>query len=100
MSLQKLGWSSFFDAQLTNPSLVPARLIAHGGDRYLVHDGSREMAATVRGRLREQSAFPPVAGDWVGLNLMDTVPRAESLVIEEILERRTAIVRKRAGRTF
>jgi ribosome biogenesis GTPase len=100
MSLQKLGWSAFFDALLTNPSLVPARVIARGGDRYLVHDGSREMPATVRGRLREQSAFPPVAGDWVGLNLMDTVQWAESPVIEEILERRTVIVRKRAGRTF
>jgi ribosome biogenesis GTPase len=100
MSLQKLGWSAFFDALLTNPLLVPGRVIAHGGDRYLVHDGSRERTATVRGRLREQSAFPPVAGDWVGLNRMDTVPRTESRVIEEILERRTAIVRKRAGRTF
>lgn len=100
MSLQKLGWSSFFDALSTNRCLVPARVIARRGDLYLVHDGSREMAATVRGRLREQSAFPPVAGDWVGLNLMDTVQRAESPVIEEILERRTAIVRKRAGRTF
>jgi len=100
MSLQKLGWTSFFDALLTNRSLVPARVIAHGGDRYLVHDGSREMPATVRGRLREQSAFPPVAGDWVGLDPMDTVQRGESPVIEEILERRTAIIRKRAGRTF
>lgn len=100
MSLQKLGWSSFFDALLTNPSLVPARVTAQVGDRYLVHDGSREMPATVRGRLSEQSSFPPVAGDWVGLNLMGTVQRAESPMIEEILERRTAIVRKRAGRTF
>jgi ribosome biogenesis GTPase len=101
MLLQKLGWSSFFDALLGNRWLVPARVIAHGGDRYLVHNGSREMPAVVRGRLREQAAFPPVAGDWVGLAPAEPNRGiADSSAIEEILERRTAIVRRRAGRTF
>ena len=103
MSLQQLGWNAFFQAfwaEVQRP-LRPARVISPGGDRVLVHDGSRELQATIRGRLREQASFPPVVGDWVGLSPADPVqPAAESGVIEEILERRTVIARKRPGKAF
>ena len=103
MSLQQLGWNAFFQAfwaEVQRP-LRPARVISPGGDRVLVHDGSRELRATIRGRLREQASFPPVVGDWVGLSPADPGrPAAESGVIEEILERRTVIARKRPGKTF
>ncbi len=101
MSLQQLGWCAFFHAVWANRSLRPARVISQGGDRFLVHDGSRDLHAAIRGRLRDQENFPPVVGDWVGLALADSSGRdsADSCVIEEILARRTAIVRKQAGRT-
>jgi ribosome biogenesis GTPase / thiamine phosphate phosphatase len=101
MSLQQLGWSAFFQAFWGERPLRPARVISQGGDRVLVHDGSGELQATVRGRLREQASFPPVVGDWVGLSPRDPgQPAADSGVIEEILERRTVIARKRPGKTF
>jgi ribosome biogenesis GTPase len=103
MSLQQLGWSAFFQAlwaEVQRP-LRPARVISLGGDRVLVHDGSRELQATVRGRLREQANFPPVVGDWVGLSPAEpSHPAAGAGVIEEIMDRRTAIARKRPGKTF
>jgi ribosome biogenesis GTPase / thiamine phosphate phosphatase len=107
MSLQQLGWSAFFQAlwaEVRRP-LRPARVISAAGDRFLVHDGSRELQATVRGWLREQANFPPVVGDWVGLSPADpSHPAADSEVIEEIIEeiidRRTVIARKRPGKTF
>lgn len=101
MSLQQLGWGSFFQALWVDHSLRPARVIAQGGGRFLVHDGSRELSAAIRGRLCDQENFPPVVGDWIGLSLSDTDRDAEnSHVVEEIFARRTAIMRQQAGRTF
>lgn len=101
MSLQQLGWSAYFQALWADRPLRPARVIAQGGDRFLVHDGSRELQAAVRGRLREQANFPPVVGDWVGLMLPEPVRSGGGpCAIEDILERRTAIMRKQAGRTL
>src|SRR5262249_44955353 len=101
MSLQQLGWCAFFEAFGTDGSLRPARVIAPGGDRFLVHDGARELRVAIRGRLCDQENFPPVVGDWVGLSHAETGRGFEiSCVIEEILARRTAILRKQAGRTF
>jgi ribosome biogenesis GTPase len=103
MSLQQLGWNAFFQAfwaEVQRP-LRPARVISPGGDRVLVHDGSRELQATIRGRLREQASFPPAVGDWVGLSPADPgQPAAAAGVIEEIIDRRTVIARKRPGKTF
>lgn len=92
MSLASLGYSPFFAAQLT-ASQLPARVIAPRGERFLVHDGSREFLADIRGTLREDPLFPPAVGDWV---LLD--PTATEPVIYGILERRTSISRKRPGR--
>src|SRR5262245_46261917 len=101
MSLQHLGWSAFFQVLWAERPLRPARVISQGGDRVLVHDGSRELQVAVRGRLREQASFPPVVGDWVGLGPEDPAqPGADSGVIEEIFDRRTVIARKRPGKTF
>jgi ribosome biogenesis GTPase len=101
MSLQQLGWSGYFQVLWADRPLRPARVIAQGGDRFLVHDGSRELQAAVRGRLREQANFPPVVGDWVALTLPKPARSAGApCAIEDILERRTAIMRKQAGKTF
>lgn len=93
MTLQSLGWSAFFEAHLSDTSLQPCRVVSEGIDLFRVHDGSRETIAFPRGALREQPEFPPVVGDWVLV-----APAGDRrFVVERILPRRTAIVRKRAG---
>ena len=93
MILQSLGWSTFFEAHLPNTPLKACRVVSEGTDLFTVHDGSRETIAFPRGALRDQSEFPPVVGDWV------LVAQAgdRRFVVERILPRRTAIVRKQAG---
>ena len=97
MTLQSLGWSAFFEAQLTNTSLYRCRVLSGGTDLFLVHDGAREVLASARGRLRNQPGFPPVVGDWVLVERADQTADHDRYVVESILERRTAIVRKQAG---
>ncbi len=93
MTLQSLGWSSFFEAHLEDARLRPCRVVSEGADLFLVHDGSRETFAMTRGRLRSHPLFPPVVGDWVLVQPADD----ERYVIESILPRRTAMIRKQAG---
>lgn len=94
MTLHSLGWSGFFQAQLQNSDLRPCRVVSDGGQTFLVHDGSREVLAVARGRLRSELCFPPVVGDWVLAK-----PLGDShYVVEKIMERRTAIARKHPGR--
>jgi ribosome biogenesis GTPase len=93
MTLQPLGWSAFFEAHLENTTSRPSRVVSEGRDLFLVHDGVREVLASPRGRLRNQPSFPPVVGDWVLVESADD----HRYVVESILQRRTAIVRKQAG---
>jgi ribosome biogenesis GTPase / thiamine phosphate phosphatase len=93
MTLQSLGWSAFFEAHREDAKLSPCRVVSEGTDRFLVHDGSREAFAMTRGRLRSQAFFPPIVGDWVLAQQADD----QHYVIENILPRRTAIVRRQAG---
>jgi ribosome biogenesis GTPase / thiamine phosphate phosphatase len=93
MTLQSLGWSAFFEAHLQNTLLRPCRVVSEGTDLLLVHDGAGEVLAWPRGRLRNQPNFPPVVGDWVLADRADD----DRYVVESILERRTAMVRKQAG---
>ena len=92
MTLQSLGWSAFFEAHLENTTSRPSRVVSEGTDLFLVHDGLREVLASPRGRLRNQPGFPPVVGDWVLVESADD----HRYVVESILQRRTAIVRKQA----
>jgi ribosome biogenesis GTPase len=92
MSLVSLGWNSFFEAQPQDVHLHPCRVISTGRDIFHVNDGSRDRLAVPRGCLRENSLFPPVAGDWVLAS-----PSGDQYVVEEILGRRTAIARHQAG---
>jgi ribosome biogenesis GTPase / thiamine phosphate phosphatase len=93
MTLQSLGWSAFFEAHLQNTPSRPCRVVSEGTDLFLVHDGVREVFASPRGRSRSQPCFPPVVGDWVQVESADD----DRYVVESILPRRTAMVRKQAG---
>ena len=93
MTLQSLGWSAFFEAHLEDSKLRPCRVVSEGVDLFLVHDGARETFAMTRGRLRNHLLFPLVVGDWVLVQPADD----ERYVVESILPRRTAMIRKQAG---
>src|SRR5215470_16859977 len=93
MTLRSMGWNSFFASEVRAGDPRPWRVISQGRSRCLVHDGSREALATPRGRLQHQAEFPPVVGDWVL-----AAPAGDGKhVIERILRRRTAIIRRQAG---
>ena len=93
MTLQSLGWSAFFEAHRKDTSLSPCRVISEGTNLFLIHDGSHAAFAMIRGRLRDDPAFPPVVGDWLLAQPAD----ADRYIIESILPRRTAMVRRQAG---
>jgi ribosome biogenesis GTPase len=92
-ALPALGWdSSWDDARAhVDPTRVlnAARVTLQGRDAWRVHDGVREVVVGVRGRLRSSGDLP-VAGDWVLLG--------GDAVVEHVLPRRTALLRKEAGR--
>lgn len=93
MTLQSLGWNAFFEAHLEKSTLCPCRVVSGGTDLFLIHDGSHEMFAMIRGRVRNSPLFPPAVGDWVLAQRADD----EQYVIESILPRRSAMVRKQTG---
>lgn len=75
----------------------PARVLTENRDLYLVTLGDAELLAEVSGRFRhrfiDRERFPAV-GDWV---LVRERQGGEMAVIDEVLERRTALVRKQIG---
>lgn len=89
-----LGWDlTWADLVGSDNHLTPARVTLHGRDVWRVHDGTTEHSVGVRGRLRQDGHGLPVAGDWVLLGgAVDS-----GAVIERVLPRRTALVRKVAG---
>lgn len=95
--LATLGWDrTWHDLIESDPETRavrrPARVTLHGRDAWRVHDGIDEHTVGVRGRLRELHSLP-VGGDWV---LLSGTSRDDA-VIEALLPRRTALVRKVAG---
>jgi len=96
-SLELLGFGPYFSAQynlLNRPDLVPARVAADGRDIFPLR-GCRAPLGELSGRLRHQldPLERPVVGDWVAV--ADGGDRA---VIHHILERRTALIRRAAGK--
>lgn len=95
--LADLGWDAAWSAlhRATDPTgqWRPARVTLQGRDvwRVLAPDG--ELTVGVRGRLRGDPTGLPVAGDWV---LLSGGSRGGA-VVEALLPRRTALVRKAAG---
>jgi ribosome biogenesis GTPase len=99
MSLQTLGWNDRFQAlfsSLAEPHLFPARVAREDRDRYLLLDASGEREATLAGRFRHEAmsrAAHPAVGDWVAARAAAAGPA----VITAVLERTSALTRKRAG---
>lgn len=98
-SLEQLGWSPFFERQRASLSepLRPARVAAGGRGPLSVITPEGRTRATPSGRLLHDaagSAALPAVGDWVGLR----AGAGEALVIAHVFARRTALLRKAAGR--
>ena len=96
-SLPDLGWTHFFQQQLTenDNALLPARVatLSHGIFRLLTERGER--TASLSGRLgyeTTQLIDLPVVGDWVLARV-----GGDSAVIERVLDRRTQLSRLAAG---
>jgi len=91
MNMNRLGWSSFFQEQLTTDmsSSCFARVVGMRRNFFLVSQGLEESMVTVSGSLlKDQEMRYPAVGDWVIL-------RDSS--ITSVLARRNALVRKESG---
>jgi ribosome biogenesis GTPase / thiamine phosphate phosphatase len=103
-SLEQLGYHPSFSAalldaqrELEEPWLVPARVVAHLGERLLLA-GATARHATVSGRLSHHSRAEelPTTGDWVAIS--DAAAADQLAVVHRVLSRRTAMIRRAAGR--
>jgi ribosome biogenesis GTPase len=94
-SLDVLGFGPFFSDQIPDPAgRAFARITAQLRDRYALA-GCVAPVGEIRGALRHRanSALDlPAVGDWVLVR-----DGAEMAAIEQVLERKTAVVRRAAG---
>lgn len=100
MSLETLGWTSFFDHNFQEHSarrLLPARVVAESRELYrlLTPEGEGWGEPTGALRYRAESRLDlPAVGDWVA---MERFPGSHSIV-HAVLPRRTLLSRRAAGR--
>src|SRR5256714_7847530 len=101
MSLEKLGWNSYFQAiwqEYANSALAPARIVAQQRGLWRVAGEFPERWAAASGNLSavadEGGAWPAV-GDWIAAEVAGGEERA---VIQGVLPRRSQFVRKVAGK--
>jgi ribosome biogenesis GTPase len=87
--LEKLGWSKFFQNQITTGT--PGRVASANHGRFLVWTETGETDASVSGSLRRNSTLWPAVGDWVVL-------RDDGEVIATVLTRKTKLSRKQPER--
>lgn len=100
MSLFDFGWSSDLDGRFS-PYLTsgwqPARVVEEHRGGYRVHDGTTERPAVLAGRLRHEALVRsdlPAVGDWIAISL---APDDGPVLIQAVLPRTSAFVRKQAG---
>jgi ribosome biogenesis GTPase len=99
MSLEDYGWNETWEAEfaaLDQDGSHPARVVAEHRGRFRVRTLENEREATIAGRMRHEASGPadlPAVGDWVAVGEDD----GGSVVIRQILPRRTRFSRKTAG---
>jgi ribosome biogenesis GTPase len=100
-SLQALGWSPFFDRQITDEERgrwAPARVVWESRERYRLSTGEGEWQGELAGRLRHTATSRsqlPAVGDWLLAALRPAEGRA---TIQRLLARRSQFSRGAAGR--
>ncbi len=98
--LETYGWSETLRRQFQSfaaEGLTPGRVIIHQRGPYRIVTEAGEMAAEMSGRFvreAEMGGFP-AAGDWVAVSVR--LPE-RAATIHGVLPRRTAFIRKAAGR--
>ncbi len=98
MDLASLGWDAAFASQPMEPGLVAARASADHGAAYEVLAACGLLRAEISGRLAYLAAGPedrPAVGDWLAIAPR---PREGTATIHAVLPRKSALVRKEAGR--
>ncbi|MDD4445694.1 MAG: ribosome small subunit-dependent GTPase A [Eubacteriales bacterium] len=95
------GWTDrYLEAATAFPELIPGRVILQHRSLYRVITGQGELTAQVSGKLRHHSATPsdfPAVGDFVMVDKSDD--RDGYGTIHQILPRKSAFIRKAAGKT-
>jgi ribosome biogenesis GTPase len=100
-SLQRWGWSSYFEAlrnEGEGENAVPARVIAQHRKLWRIAGAFGECWAEASGKLRlaaEEGVEWPAVGDWA---VVDVQGAGSSALILEVLPRRSRFVRKMAGK--
>ena len=100
-ALSALGWDERLATLLAfeSPGLVPGRILTEERGQYLVATEAGEGPASPSGRLRhdtelDPSATWPAVGDWVA---MEHGAPGEHRLIQRVLPRRTAVIRRAPG---
>ena len=110
-ALAALGWDGRFEAILASeaPGLVPGRILTEERGQYLVASAAGEGPASASGRLRhdaelDPSATWPAVGDWVAMEPLANgatpggpAGASEHRLIQRVLPRRTAVIRRSPG---
>ena len=91
MQLEELGWNGFFASQ--QYAGVPGRVASVSHEQFLVWTETGEIETGISGHLRQSGAAWPTVGDWVVL-------REGAPVVEQVLERRTVLSRRKPGRAI
>ncbi|MDY6935804.1 MAG: ribosome small subunit-dependent GTPase A [Spirochaetota bacterium] len=101
MQLVDLGWSPFFDShfeQYRKQGLSAMRIIRENRGKYVAYSEDGEYLCEISGKFRfdtdSKGGFPAV-GDWV---IVLPYPKEGKAIIEAILPRKSAFIRKVAGR--
>jgi ribosome biogenesis GTPase len=96
---EKLGYTEKIKNQNPKTSTDSlARVVAVHKERYVVHDGEKNLQAEITGNLRftaQKSSDLPLVGDWVKCMPMDE----NSVIITSLLERFSLLERQAVGRT-
>ncbi len=99
MTLQELGWNSFFKNNFRNYEynrLIPARVLLEQKSEFIVFSEKGESTAKLAGKIRHNAQTKsdfPVVGDWVALRRFND----GTAIIEAILPRQSKIVRIAPG---
>jgi ribosome biogenesis GTPase len=100
--LRALGWSERWQASFDSyPSCEPGRVLAGSRDQLRVGTAHGEEEALVPGRLLYRAESPaqlPCVGDWLALRRLDEAAGDQPLLVEAVLPRQSAFVRRAAGR--
>jgi ribosome biogenesis GTPase len=103
MNLHSLGWNAhwrdLFDPYVSQ-SLLPGRVVVEHRDAYRIETERGEQFGALAGRLRHRAGRRsdlPAVGDFVAVRLPPDHASDGPAIIEAVLPRRTAFVRRAAG---